>query len=332
MPEKSYLATEAADAVGVSVPTVKKMVRDRKLRGWHTPGGHLRISAESVRQFLEGSGTKETQHRGEPSGVLQNRRERVEEINLGNQELRATRDANKLRKELADDAERERVDQQRKEREQRQEEERNRLEQQRIDRDRRDQTSAAQAQRQDRERDRLERENSNRERQNAIAQAEEVLPSRAKSFPSVYGSNPTPWQIKLRRKVREAIAELSVDASPEEIRDTAIEAGQAVAQEYKEEHAAEDRKQSRETARQGMKTDADIALWHVRSYLGELEKDDNFTFADREWLIEKLEKRILPELLEEICADPDLSSADRNEIVEGLVDDYLPEFVDEEED
>jgi len=326
MPEQSYSPTEAADALGISPPTAKKMVRDRKLRGWRTPGGHLRISVESVKQFLERGSTKETQHRGEPSGVLQNRRERVEEINLGNQELRATRDANKLRKELADDAERDRLEQQRKEREQRREEESDRLEQHRSDRERRDQALVAQAQLLSRERDRLERERRDRERQNAIAQAEKCLPFQATS-----SFEPTPWQIRLRRKVREALAELSVETSPEEIRDTAIEAGQAIVQEYEEAEAVKEKKQSRERAQQSIESDITSALWHVSTYLRQLESDGDFTFDDKYRLTEKLEKRIRPELREEIRSDPDLGYKDKDEIIENLVDEYLPEFVEEED-
>jgi len=329
MPEQSYSATEAADALGVSPPTAKKMVRDRKLRGWRTPGGHLRVSAESVRQFLEGGDTKETQHRGEPSGVLQNRRERVEEINLGNQELRATRDANKLRKEIADDAERDRQEDERIAQQQRQEDEKKWREQERQDHDREDRVREKQEERRDKEKNQLERERRDKELQDAIAEAEKCLPIWATCLIPSLGT-PTSWEIKLRRRVREALAKLSKHASKEEICDTAIEVGQAVAQEYEEEKAAEDRKQSRERAQQGMKTDAEIALWHVSNHLDQLEQDGDFTFDDKYRLIEKLKKRILPELLEEIRAEPDMSREDKHELVEDLVDEFLPEFVEEE--
>ena len=89
--------TEAAAALGVSVPTVRQMVACGQLVAFRTPGGHLRFTADSVRAA-----------KGEslpalaglvPSRPLQNRRERVEDLNLEAKELRAERQLGALRRE-----------------------------------------------------------------------------------------------------------------------------------------------------------------------------------------------------------------------------------------
>jgi len=131
MIEKSLSVTKAARVLGVSVPTVKRMAADGELQFFRTPGGHLRVAAESVERLREGN-TKEARHR-EPSSVLKNRREHVEELGLEAQELRSQRELSKLRKEAAEEAERERQDLARREREQRREGERTQLEQERRD-------------------------------------------------------------------------------------------------------------------------------------------------------------------------------------------------------
>lgn len=327
MPEQSYSPTEAADALGVSTPTAKKMVRNRKLRGWKTPGGHLRIAVESVRQFLEGGGSSTEGQRREPSSTLQNRREHLEEVNLSNQELRALRETRKLQREDAVEIERELQETTRKEKQQHEQERLDSQEQQLVRRNQEQRRIEGQRDQLERERATQERERRNKERQNAIVKAEGCLDPWAKS-----AFSPTTWQIQLRRQVREALAELPLDASAEEISDTATEAGQAVAKEYEEAEAAKEKKQSRERAQQSIESDTTSALWHVSTYLRQLESDGNFTFDDKYRLTEKLEKRIRPELREEIRSDPDLGYQDQQEIVEDLVDDHLPEFVDDEED
>ncbi|HEV2495231.1 MAG TPA: helix-turn-helix domain-containing protein [Terriglobia bacterium] len=100
---ESCSAAEAARLLGVSIPTLKRMAADGQLESFRTPGGHLRILAESIEAVRE--------HRQQPrplrdaSPLLHNRRERLEELTLDAQELRARRELAKLRREEAEEAE-----------------------------------------------------------------------------------------------------------------------------------------------------------------------------------------------------------------------------------
>ncbi len=86
---------------GFSVRTIKRRCDAGQLASFRSPGGHVRVVKADLERFLR---------RGSPnpvstSSVLQNRRERIEELNLEAQELRAKREIEKLR---AEDAEAER--------------------------------------------------------------------------------------------------------------------------------------------------------------------------------------------------------------------------------
>ena len=49
-----YLTTkEAADLLGVSESTVRRLCSQKKLTAWRTPGGHRRIAKESVEALLD---------------------------------------------------------------------------------------------------------------------------------------------------------------------------------------------------------------------------------------------------------------------------------------
>ena len=50
---ESLSASEAAALLGVSIPTLKRMVAEGRLESFRTPGGHLRILAESVDTLRE---------------------------------------------------------------------------------------------------------------------------------------------------------------------------------------------------------------------------------------------------------------------------------------
>lgn len=102
---ESYSVSEAAAVLGVSVPTVKRMVAEGPLEAYRTPGSHLRILAESIESIREGQKTRRRPVR-DASPVLQNRRERVEELTLEAQEHRARRELEKLRAEERQEAER----------------------------------------------------------------------------------------------------------------------------------------------------------------------------------------------------------------------------------
>ena len=88
---------EAAAALGVSIPTARQMVARGQLVAFRTPGGHLRFTADSVRA-AKGEPVSESGRQSLPS-PLQNRRERVEELNLEAQEFRAERQLDALRRE-----------------------------------------------------------------------------------------------------------------------------------------------------------------------------------------------------------------------------------------
>src|SRR5205823_15117749 len=76
----SYSASEAAEVLGVSIPTLRRMVERGTLEGFQTPGGHLRIVPESIEALREQR--RQPRPVREASPVLHNRRERLEELTL----------------------------------------------------------------------------------------------------------------------------------------------------------------------------------------------------------------------------------------------------------
>jgi len=103
MADESYTLSGAANVLGVSVPTLRRIVAQKRISAFRTPGGHLRITSESLSRYQ--SGTNSPMSR-EPSPVLTNRRERIEELALEAQEYRAKRELEKLRREEQVEAER----------------------------------------------------------------------------------------------------------------------------------------------------------------------------------------------------------------------------------
>jgi excisionase family DNA binding protein len=95
---ESHSVSEAAAILGVSVPTCKRMVTEGGLEAYRTPGSHLRILTESIESMREGRRTRPRSVR-DASPVLQNRRERLEELTLEAQEHRAQRELDKLHAE-----------------------------------------------------------------------------------------------------------------------------------------------------------------------------------------------------------------------------------------
>jgi len=77
--------------LGVSIPTLKRMAAEGRLESFRTPGGHLRILGESVDAVRDHPQTQPRPVR-DASPVLQNRRERLEELTLEAQERRAKRE------------------------------------------------------------------------------------------------------------------------------------------------------------------------------------------------------------------------------------------------
>lgn len=102
---ESLSVSEAAAALGISTPTVKRMVAEDRLESFRTPGGHLRITAESIQAVREQHHIRPRPVR-EASPVLQNRRERLEELTLEAQEHRARQVLEKMRREEQEEAER----------------------------------------------------------------------------------------------------------------------------------------------------------------------------------------------------------------------------------
>ena len=102
-PDESCSVSEAARLLGVSIPTAKRMVADGQLEAFRTPGGHLRIVAESIEALREQA--QRPRPVREASLVLHNRRERLEELTIEAQELRAKRELEKLRREQAEEEE-----------------------------------------------------------------------------------------------------------------------------------------------------------------------------------------------------------------------------------
>ena len=102
---RSYSVSEAAPVLGVSIPTLKRMAAEGRLESFRTPGGHLRILAESVEAVRDHRQTQPRPVR-DASPVLQNRRERLEELTLEAQEHRARRELARLQQEEQEEAER----------------------------------------------------------------------------------------------------------------------------------------------------------------------------------------------------------------------------------
>ncbi|HEV3275356.1 MAG TPA: helix-turn-helix domain-containing protein [Terriglobia bacterium] len=100
----SYSASDAATLLGVSIPTLRRMVKEGALEGFRTPGGHVRVTAESIEAVKDQRHATSRPVR-EASPVLQNRRDRLEELTLETQELRAKTELGKLRREEQEEAE-----------------------------------------------------------------------------------------------------------------------------------------------------------------------------------------------------------------------------------
>ena len=101
---ESYSAADAASLLGVSIPTLKRMVAEGRLESFRTPGGHLRILPDSVAAVRERRPERLKPVR-DPSLVLQNRRERLEELTLEAQEMRARRELARLQREEQEEIE-----------------------------------------------------------------------------------------------------------------------------------------------------------------------------------------------------------------------------------
>lgn len=114
----------------------KRMVAAGQLEAYRTPGGHLRILAESVEAVRQGRQQGQARPVRDASPVLHNRRERLEELTLEAQELRARRELEKLRREEAEETERREAEAEAREQDAAERQEALALEQARLERER----------------------------------------------------------------------------------------------------------------------------------------------------------------------------------------------------
>lgn len=99
--------SEAVRLSGLSIRTLKRMAEEGRLKFSKSPGGHVRVARADVDHLLRHSANASP-----ASSVLQNRKERIEELGLEAQERRAKREIRKLDEE-EDEAERVRAEAQR---------------------------------------------------------------------------------------------------------------------------------------------------------------------------------------------------------------------------
>lgn len=87
--------SEAERLTGLSTRTIKRMVAEGQLRSGKTQGGHARVLRVDLDKLVRPASAAS----GPASSVLQNKRERIEELTLEAQELRAEREIHKLKEE-----------------------------------------------------------------------------------------------------------------------------------------------------------------------------------------------------------------------------------------
>jgi excisionase family DNA binding protein len=185
---ESYSASEAAASLGVSIPTLKRMAAEGRLESFRTPGGHLRILGESVAAVKERRPTQ-TRPVRDASPVLQNRRERLEELTLDAQEVRARRELAKLHREEQEEAEGRQAEAQAREEEAAQRQAELELEQERLEHE------------QSQERMRLERERSQERQRSEAEQALAAFRCRwSESATEVLSAKELTWLSAVQRK------------------------------------------------------------------------------------------------------------------------------------
>ena len=90
--------SEAERLTGLSVRTIKRMATEGQITSARSPGHHIRVLRADVERLLR----RESAAQVSASSVLQNKRERVEELSLQLQETRAARELRKLSEEDAE--------------------------------------------------------------------------------------------------------------------------------------------------------------------------------------------------------------------------------------
>lgn len=182
MADEAYTLSGAANVLGVSIPTLRRMVAQKRISAFRTPGGHLRITAENLNRYQSGTTTTSSP---QVSQVLKNRRERIEELALEAQELRARQEIERLRHDN-DEEERQRTAE--------------------IEADERSAERAVESQRLRLERVRIQRERQDRDRQ----EAERLAMWRAKWLEKAMEKLPD-WLLPTQR--REAVRAIESEIS-----------------------------------------------------------------------------------------------------------------------
>src|SRR5579864_4655772 len=101
--EKESLSPgEAARELGVSLRTLQRLCSDGRLTCFYTPGGQIRVTRTALEAYRDGSGSGRGGHSIGGSGVIQNKRESIESLNLELQERRARRELRRLEEEDAE--------------------------------------------------------------------------------------------------------------------------------------------------------------------------------------------------------------------------------------
>jgi excisionase family DNA binding protein len=250
----SHSASEAAALLGVSIPTLKRMVAEGRLDAFRTPGGHFRITAESIEALREQRQTRPRPVR-DASPVLQNRRERLEELTLEAQEHRARRELEKLRAEEQEEADRREAEAQAREEEAAQRQAKLELEREQLEFEK-----AQEQARRDREQD---QEEQKREAERELAAFRCRWQEKASEAVAAYEYR---WLLATQRKeVLEGLeAEIEKRQPADEPRMTAIIARslQALAEPIRADRDAQERRQKL----------TNEALWSLPFFATEAEK------------------------------------------------------------
>src|SRR6266849_8207775 len=90
--------SEAVRLSGLSTRTLKRMAEEGRIKFRHSPGGHIRVA----RADLDGLLRQSAKVPGQASSILQQKKERVEELVLESQALRAEAEMDRLLRDQAD--------------------------------------------------------------------------------------------------------------------------------------------------------------------------------------------------------------------------------------
>jgi excisionase family DNA binding protein len=241
---ESYSVSEAAAVLGVSNPTLKRMVAEGRVKAYRTPGGHLRILTESLNAMREGERLSRRSV-ADVSPALQIRREHLQELTLEVEEHRTRRELDRLRSEEQD-----KLDHRRAEAESRQQEAAQRQEEIEL------------------ERERLQRQEAEEQRQREAEQQLAAFRSRWLHVATEFLKNRTyAWLNPIQRKeVLESLEEVIESRQPTDdhryIATVIVRTLQAALEPFEAERKAQERRQRLTEA----------ALWRLPGSATEAER------------------------------------------------------------